>query len=137
MGADWAKVRHVFEEALDRAPEARGAFLDEACGADAALRREVDALLGAHERPGAFLAGAAAIPSTPASASTTPMSMAEWLRSGAVVDGKYLIEQLLGSGGMGSVYRARHLQLERPVALKVIRSDRLSDRSIAERFRRE
>lgn len=40
---------------------------------------------------------------------------------GTVVEGRYLVERLVGSGGYGVVYRARHLRLDSPVALKVLR----------------
>jgi hypothetical protein len=54
-----------------------------------------------------------------------------------VVDNKYRIEQLLGRGGMGAVYRARDMRLDRLVALKVVRPDLLEDQDARRRFRRE
>lgn len=55
---------------------------------------------------------------------------------GAVIDAKYRVDLLLGTGGMGAVYRAEQVLLGRPVALKVLR--RLGrDRDLEERFRRE
>ena len=53
------------------------------------------------------------------------------------VDNKYRIEQLLGRGGMGAVYRARDMRLDRLVALKVVRADLLHDPDARRRFRRE
>jgi GAF domain-containing protein len=53
------------------------------------------------------------------------------------VDNKYRIEQLLGRGGMGAVYRARDMRLNRLVALKVVRAEMLSDPDARLRFRRE
>ena len=50
---------------------------------------------------------------------------------------RYRVEQLLGSGGMGSVYLAEHRVLERAVALKVINPDLLADPDMVERFRSE
>jgi serine/threonine protein kinase len=56
---------------------------------------------------------------------------------GITLDGKYRIEQLIGAGGMGSVYKARHLLLDRFVAVKMMKSDLLKDANTAERFKRE
>ena len=47
------------------------------------------------------------------------------------------IEQLLGQGGMGAVYKARQTKLDRYVALKIIRPDSANDPSFAQRFNRE
>jgi eukaryotic-like serine/threonine-protein kinase len=54
-----------------------------------------------------------------------------------VVDNKYRIEQLLGRGGMGAVYRARDMRLDRLVAMKVVRPELLEDQDARRRFRRE
>src|ERR687896_889063 len=61
--------------------------------------------------------------------------MAE-LASGAVIAG-YRIEGVAGRGGMGMVYRATQLALDRPVALKLIASDLADDGVFRERFKRE
>jgi predicted Ser/Thr protein kinase len=64
----------------------------------------------------------------------------ELLRMAAVprmVDSKYRVDHLLGRGGMGAVYRARDMRLERDVAIKVVRADLLSDPDARTRFRRE
>ena len=53
------------------------------------------------------------------------------------VVGRYRVEQRLGRGGMGTVYRAHDVMLERRVALKAIREDLVSSAEMAERFRRE
>src|SRR5262245_30347511 len=50
---------------------------------------------------------------------------------------RYAVERLLGCGGMGAVYKARHRLMERVVALKVIQPHFLAKPSAAERFRRE
>jgi len=54
-----------------------------------------------------------------------------------VIDSKYRLERLIAHGGMGSVYRAVHQQLERNVAIKILRAEFLADQVIAERFNRE
>lgn len=53
------------------------------------------------------------------------------------IDGKYFVEQKLGQGGMGAVYRATHLGTTRPVALKVIAPQLMIHDEFVERFRRE
>ncbi len=54
-----------------------------------------------------------------------------------VIDNKYRIDQLLGRGGMGAVYRSRDVRLDRQVAVKVVRPDLLDDNDARRRFRRE
>ena len=56
---------------------------------------------------------------------------------GQVVDGKYRIEQLVGRGGMGSVYAATHLVIGRRVALKVLHVEAGAQMDIVKRFERE
>jgi eukaryotic-like serine/threonine-protein kinase len=56
---------------------------------------------------------------------------------GQVISGKYRLERLISSGGMGIVYAAHHLSLDRAVALKFIRPDLLDSDRAVERFRRE
>jgi hypothetical protein len=50
---------------------------------------------------------------------------------------RYRVLQALGSGGMGTVYKAEHQRMERPVALKVLHHDRTEDAGAVERFQRE
>ena len=56
---------------------------------------------------------------------------------GRVFDGKYRLDERLGSGGMGTVYRATHLLIDRPVALKVLSQRFVGDQTAQQRFRRE
>jgi tRNA A-37 threonylcarbamoyl transferase component Bud32 len=51
--------------------------------------------------------------------------------------GRYLLERCLGRGGMGTVYEATDRALQRRVAVKVIREDRLDSTEVARRFRQE
>src|SRR5512142_3310109 len=56
---------------------------------------------------------------------------------GTVVNGKFRVERLIGQGGMGRVYRAHHLTLDRPVVLKMLHRAYSSDPQIVQRFQRE
>ncbi len=56
---------------------------------------------------------------------------------GKVVARKYSVEQCIGEGGMGRVYRARQLVLDKPVVLKVLHQELLSDARTVARFQRE
>lgn len=56
---------------------------------------------------------------------------------GKTIDKKYLIQSVLGEGGMAVVYRAHHVQMERTVVIKVMQGWLLSNRNSVERFERE
>ncbi len=56
---------------------------------------------------------------------------------GALIDQKYRVDAVIGQGGMGAVYRAWDVRLERPVAIKVVRADLIADPDSRLRFRRE
>ena len=122
----WDRVQQVFRSALHRVPASREAFLAEACAGDRELRDQVESLLDAHTQ--------AATGQTATFGSARPVQRT--LRPGTRL-GPYEVVGLIGSGGMGEVYRARDLRLDRDVALKVL-PDRLSrDAAALERFKRE
>ena len=56
---------------------------------------------------------------------------------GQTIDGRYRVEALLGEGGMGLVYRVTHTQLNKPLAIKVLRRENTHDEEVLARFRRE
>ncbi|MFN9296603.1 MAG: protein kinase domain-containing protein, partial [Acidobacteriota bacterium] len=56
---------------------------------------------------------------------------------GRTLDNKYLIEKLLGKGGMGSVYQAIHTGTKRTVAIKIIAPQFMRNRELLIRFQRE
>src|SRR3954471_23561639 len=56
---------------------------------------------------------------------------------GEIIAGKYRIEGMLGAGGMGLVLSARHLELDQPVAIKMLREEALKDPDSRARFARE
>lgn len=59
------------------------------------------------------------------------------IKPGEIIDDRYLITAIIGSGGMGSVYAARELLLERVVAIKLIHQTLAGDDNNLSRFRRE
>lgn len=61
----------------------------------------------------------------------------DWLREGHVFVGKYRIDRILGSGGMGVVVAAHHLALDEQVAIKFLLPDALSSPEAVARFARE
>lgn len=56
---------------------------------------------------------------------------------GTLIDGRYLVESILGEGGMGVVYLARHKVIDKKVAIKVLRADMAREQEITERFLQE
>src|SRR3954467_6466606 len=54
-----------------------------------------------------------------------------------IIAGRFRIECEIGTGGMGTVYRATHLGLERAVAVKIIKPEYAADPAVADRFMRE
>jgi len=80
-------------------------------------------------------------PGTPGPGSTThPIFSsigATVFHDGDILGGRYEIKKLLGMGGMGAVYKARDMEVERMVGLKVIRPDLAGDPAILARFKQE
>ncbi len=58
-------------------------------------------------------------------------------RPGSIVDGKYVVEKVLGEGGMGVVVAATHLGLEQKVAIKFLANEAMRNKEAVERFQRE
>jgi serine/threonine protein kinase len=128
------KLKLLYEAALEREPAHRSAFLDEACSGDAELRLTVEELLEANTRVYGENQEITIQLDPPGAVSN---ATASGLALGTLVDGHYFVEALLGEGGMGAVYRAKHLSLDRYVALKLLRADVAVSSSALRRFARE
>ncbi|MGH9937326.1 MAG: serine/threonine-protein kinase, partial [Blastocatellia bacterium] len=128
----WARIDQLLDEALERPLEERPAFLDESCGADGDLRREVESLLAAHEKAeGKFLD----CPAIDLAAQHLAQEVGRSLIGQTL--GHYSVLSTLGVGGMGEVYLARDTKLERKVALKLLPPQYTSDPARIKRFERE
>ena len=73
------------------------------------------------------------VPSGPSAADGSE----EELRPGVLLEGRYQIEDRLGEGGVGFVYRARQINLHRRVAIKLLQQDMMGDEELRPRFERE
>lgn len=137
MVNDAPSVRSIFEQALERASDAeRAAFLDVACGGQAELRAEVDALLRAHTDAGSFLNEPALFGRdlTLGWDSTDLDDATE--RPGALI-GPYKLLESIGEGGFGVVFLAEQAKpVRRKVALKVIKPG-MDTRQVVARFEAE
>jgi eukaryotic-like serine/threonine-protein kinase len=121
----WEQIDQVFQAAVALPELERGSFLSERCGRDDTLRLEVESLLVAKAEAGSFL-------DTPAIqvAARALTQVQSPVNVGQVV-GVYRILSQLGAGGMGEVWRARDIRVNRDVAIK------FCDGRFTERFERE
>jgi len=127
----WQQVSQLFQSALEREPHERTFYLQDACGADDALRRQVESLLAAHNK-----ADDDDFINAPAVERAAPLLMEEEALAGASV-GHYKILRRLGAGGMGEVYLATDTTLGRPVALKILLAETAHDQDRIRRFVQE
>jgi eukaryotic-like serine/threonine-protein kinase len=127
----WNKLEALFNEALELQGEARSAHLTMVCGDDGWLRDEAEKLIAAHEMEGSFI-------DSPILAEIAGLTVASRIESpvGRRI-GPYQVISQIARGGMGEVFLAEDIRLERKVALKVLPADFTRSPERVRRFERE
>ncbi len=126
------QIEDIYQAVNDQPPDKRSLFLEESCGGDDELRREVESLLRYDNKSSNF------VDSPPALLAAEIFDKGD--ESGALLGKQinhYKIERFLGEGGMGTVYLAEDTRLRRRVALKVLSQSIVVDAERLVRFERE
>ncbi len=128
----WQRLEEIFERALELPEAERAAYIDEASAGDSSLRKELEALLSAHQDSGSFLEE----PVVEGGISQLIQEQRESYKSRKI--GPYRLLKKLGEGGMSRVYLAVRDddEYQKLVALKVIPQD-LDRDDLRRRFRTE
>ena len=120
----WPRIKEIVGAALEREPNDRNAFLDQACSQNAELRAEAESLLAAY-------AGADGLSKSPWT------SISDEISSEVKTVGPYRLIRELGTGGMGQVWLAEQTEpVRRRIALKLIKAG-MYDASTLQRFQAE
>jgi tetratricopeptide (TPR) repeat protein len=128
----WPQVEAIVDEALDLRAEDRAAFVRDACGADGELLAAVHEWLAACDDP-------SLVPDTPAAIFAASLLTTGARRPEISEIGPYRIVRELGRGGMGTVYLGERAdgELDRRVAVKLMRRGTADDAGLRRRFRDE
>jgi serine/threonine protein kinase len=131
----WQQIKKVYQSALGLDPGQREEFLKKACVGDESLFKEVTSLL-AQDGKSEGLFDSPAV-----DAVAKAVAEEEVHRPQQNLIGRtplhYRIEEKIGEGGMGEVYRTRDTRLDRTVSIKILPAEFASDEERMRRFRRE
>src|SRR5215469_10482303 len=127
----WERVKELYHTTLECSPAQRASFLEQN-ERDEMIRAEVHRLHGVHDRLDTFLSSPPYV--DPRRSGANPP---ERLAPGEVLAGRFRIVNFIAAGGMGEVYKAEDLKLDRIVALKFLPRELAEDRESLERFLRE
>ena len=127
----WQRIEQAFYSALGLEPQNRAAFLQAACRGDAGFLQEVERLLKSDTQAQRFLE----TPPFRIRGSSEPQPAPQLALGDRL--GPYRVEAFIGAGGMGEVYQATDIRLDRSVAVKLLPRRYAQDANALERFQRE
>ncbi|MBI4852045.1 MAG: serine/threonine protein kinase [Acidobacteria bacterium] len=132
----WKQVKLLFEQINLLEPSQEKTYLDSNCY-DETVRKEVESLINHHKKSTDFLPENK--PISTAIFTDTKSSNEEYFNDllGTKFNNTYLIEEMIGVGGMGAVFRCTHLLLGNQVAIKIMPPSLKNNSSFVKRFRRE
>jgi serine/threonine protein kinase len=138
----WQRIESIYNRVLEIEPGQRAAFIEGACAGDDSMRREVERLLARQpeaehfiESPAIEMVAQALARDQLPHAGKDPAGPV-WLQSGSTLL-HYRIEEKIGEGGMGEIYRAEDTNLSRQVAIKALPDEFAHDAERLARFERE
>ncbi len=142
MPLDPKQSNEIFLDAIGKPTGERAGFLDKACEANAELRGHIEEMLKAHDEASPTVATAKPGP-LDVTGPHTPGGNVSFsfdqpgVQIGSVIGGKYLLLEVIGEGGMGTVYRAQQSEpVKRKVALKLIKAG-MDTKAVLRRFEQE
>ena len=139
----WDRIQEIYYLTLPMPQSERSAFIASVSDNDPFLVSEVTSLLKADDSSAGFLESSVfelglKIISSDSMKKTAPANGSADSLAGTTIDQKYLVERVLGHGGMGKVYLARDLTLHnRPVVIKVLLDASVKDDYVVRKFRQE
>jgi len=131
----WQKIELLCQAALAMKPGKREKYIEEACAGDESLRKEVADLLAQQSKVEDFLEDPAIEVLAKALAKEQENAPARDLTGSTI--SHYRVVEKIGTGGMGEVYKARDMHLDRFVAIKVLPPEKVSDPERKQRFVQE